>query len=110
MTIQSEREPTTQEVQNPMMKSQGLSVKGELKELCQACHPSSIVPPKIAGIANKKENWRALSLDQPSIRAAEIVVPLLEMPGKMAMAWKRPMVKASPHLLARSWDCRGKRT
>ena len=40
--------------------------------------------PKESGINNKKENFAAFSLSIPANRAAEIVVPLLETPGKSA--------------------------
>ena len=35
------------------------------------------------------------SLDQPSNRAAEIVTPLLDMPGRIANAWNKPMINGS---------------
>ena len=40
----------------------------------------------MAGIPKRKENLAASSLFQPDTRAVEIVIPDLEMPGKMAKA------------------------
>ena len=40
----------------------------------------------MAGIPKRKENLAASSLFQPDTRAVEIVIPDLEMPGKIAKA------------------------
>src|SRR5690606_35015017 len=48
---------------------------------------------KIKGTTIKKEKRADLDLSTPSSTAAEIVAPLLEMPGKRATAWARPMTK-----------------
>ena len=56
---------------------------------------STIAARVIAGIPNRKENFAASALSQPDIKAVEIVMPDLEIPGKIANAWKRPIKKLS---------------
>ena len=46
----------------------------------------TIIAPKIAGIASKKENFAASLFETPEINAAEIVIPEREMPGMIAQA------------------------
>lgn len=46
--------------------------------------------PKIAGIESKKENSPAVSLLIFAKREAEIVIPLLEIPGKVPSPWANP--------------------
>ena len=50
-----------------------------------------IVAPKIAGIANIKENFAASLLETPSRSANEIVMPERDMPGIIAKAWDMPI-------------------
>ena len=47
---------------------------------------STIAAKVMAGIPKRKENLAASSLFQPDIKAVEIVIPDLEIPGKMAKA------------------------
>ena len=47
---------------------------------------STIAAIEMAGIPKRKENLAASSLSQPDTRAVEIVIPDLEMPGKIAKA------------------------
>ena len=47
---------------------------------------STIPEREIAGIPKRKENFAASPLSHPEIRAVEIVMPDLEMPGKIAKA------------------------
>ena len=47
---------------------------------------STIAAIEMAGIPKRKENLAASLLSQPDKRAAEIVIPDLETPGKMAKA------------------------
>ena len=56
---------------------------------------SPIAAKEIAGIPRIKENFAALPLSQPDIKAVEIVTPDLETPGKIANAWERPIKKLS---------------
>ena len=56
---------------------------------------STIAAKEMAGIPKRKENLAASSLSQPDTRAVEIVIPDLEMPGKIAKAWERPIRKLS---------------
>ncbi|MCL5019521.1 MAG: hypothetical protein M1426_03445 [Patescibacteria group bacterium] len=50
-----------------------------------------ITAPKIAGIESKNENLKAFILSIPSISPVEIVAPLLEMPGIIAIPWAMPI-------------------
>ena len=50
--------------------------------------------PLITGIANKNENLAASLGKKPRIRAMLIVIPLLETPGIIAIAWAQPIKKA----------------
>ena len=59
---------------------------------------STIAASEIAGMPKRKENLAASPLSQPDIRAVEIVTPDLEMPGKTANAWERPIKKLSENL------------
>lgn len=65
-----------------------------------AASGSAQTPPRIAGMARRKENWIALSFDQPKSFAAEIVAPLLEIPGRIATAWNIPIPIESRHFLS----------
>ena len=56
---------------------------------------STIAAKEMAGIPKRKENLAASSLSQPDTRAVEIVIPDLEIPGKIAKAWERPIRKLS---------------
>ena len=47
---------------------------------------SAIAAKEMAGIPKRKENLAASPLSQPDTRAVEIVIPDLEMPGKIAKA------------------------
>ena len=47
---------------------------------------STIAAIEIAGIPKIKENFAASTLYQPDIKAVEIVMPDLEIPGKIANA------------------------
>ena len=47
---------------------------------------STIAASEIAGMPKRKENIAASPLSQPDIRAVEIVIPDLEIPGKIANA------------------------
>ena len=55
---------------------------------------SFAILPKINGTTIKKENRAALVLSIPSSTAVDMVAPLLEIPGKIAIAWARPTKKA----------------
>ena len=59
---------------------------------------STIAASEIAGIPKRKENLAASPFSQPDIRAVEIVTPDLEIPGKIANAWERPIEKLSENL------------
>jgi len=48
----------------------------------------------MAGIEIRKENLNAFSLFNPSSRAVDIVIPLLESPGKIAKPWVAPTMRA----------------
>ena len=50
--------------------------------------------PEIAGIANKKENLAAFLPDIPKANAVQIVIPDLEIPGKIATACVIPIKNA----------------
>ena len=50
--------------------------------------------PKIAGIANWKENLKASFAPTPKNKAVEIVIPDLDIPGITAMHCARPIIKA----------------
>ena len=50
--------------------------------------------PNEAGINKQKEKLNAFRGDKPSKRAEKIVKPDRETPGRMAMAWKIPIMKA----------------
>ena len=55
---------------------------------------SKIKEPKITGIEIRKENFTASSLFIPKILEVEIVIPDLEIPGKIANAWPKPVTSA----------------
>ena len=59
---------------------------------------STIAASEIAGMPKRKENLAASPLSQPDIRAVEIVTPDLEIPGRIANAWERPIKKLSENL------------
>ena len=52
------------------------------------------MPPTIAGIANRNENSAAFFGDIPSIIPVVIVTPERLMPGSIANACEKPMIKA----------------
>ena len=56
---------------------------------------STIAAIEIAGMPKIKENLAASTLSQPVTKAVEIVMPDLEMPGKIANAWETPIKKLS---------------
>ena len=51
-----------------------------------------MVAPQIAGIASIKENFAASTFLIPSKSAMDIVIPDREIPGKIASAWKIPII------------------
>ena len=53
----------------------------------------------MAGRPKRKENFAASPLSHPVTKQVEIVTPDLEMPGKIAKAWVRPIKK----LFERLW-------
>ncbi len=55
---------------------------------------STVVAPKMAGIASRKLNSTAHLRFRPRSSAVQIVEPEREMPGIMATAWARPMTEA----------------
>lgn len=63
----------------------------------------------MAGMASKKENRMASSRSHPSIRAADIVAPLLDIPGKIAPAWTQPIANESLQMRSEGDDFKGKR-
>ncbi len=50
--------------------------------------------PKIIGMERRKENLTHSSLFIPNNLAVDIVTPDLETPGKIAIAWPMPTIKA----------------
>ena len=52
---------------------------------------SKIVAPRTIGIANKNENFIASSFFKPENKPAEIVEPLLEIPGRSAKICVKPI-------------------
>ena len=48
----------------------------------------------MVGMTSRKEKVIAVGMDHPSMRAADMVEPLRDTPGKSARAWKEPMVRA----------------
>ena len=69
-------------VVRPIIRGAKLNEDNSLKEKMN----STIEASEIAGIPKKKENFTASILSQPDIRAAEMVTPDLETPGKIANA------------------------
>ena len=59
---------------------------------------SKTAAKEMAGMPKRKENLAASPLSQPDTRAVEIVIPDLEMPGKIAKACERPISKLSEQL------------
>ena len=51
---------------------------------------SKSAEPKITGIDIMKENLTAKALSNPARNAPVTVLPLLDIPGRMANPWKRP--------------------
>jgi len=62
---------------------------------------SMIKAPTIAGIDNKNEYLAEFSRLIPNNSATDMVEPDLETPGKIAIPWTRPMVKACPAFIRR---------
>lgn len=54
---------------------------------------SEIKAPNDKGIKSKNENFALSSLSIPKNNADEIVIPLLEIPGKRANIWDKPIIK-----------------
>ena len=52
------------------------------------------MPPSIAGIANRNENSAAVFGDTPSIIPVVMVTPERLMPGSIAKACEKPIIKA----------------
>ena len=83
-----ERKPMMNELNKPASATGALT-----------CRPLSISnnisnpATKITGMANKKENLVDSLALRPRKRAQLIVMPLLEIPGIIANAWARPIVK-----------------
>tara|TARA_B100001250_G_C19215853_1_gene535712 strand:- start:55 stop:321 length:267 start_codon:yes stop_codon:yes gene_type:complete len=83
-----ERKPTINELNKPAsatdaLTSRALSISNNISK------PA----PKITGMANKKENLADSLALRPRRRAQLIVMPLLEIPGIIANAWARPIIK-----------------
>ena len=78
-------------VKSPKIRGKKLNEWNSSKEETN----STIAAIEIAGMPKIKENLAASSLSQPDTRAVEIVIPDLEMPGKIAKAWERPIRKLS---------------
>ena len=55
---------------------------------------SKITLPKIKGITIKKLNLAAFSLSIPNKTDVDIVAPEREIPGSIAIAWDKPIIKA----------------
>lgn len=55
---------------------------------------SKTIAPAEAGIKRLKEKLKALRGERPKRRAAKIVQPERETPGKMARAWNIPITNA----------------
>src|SRR5579883_366238 len=85
--------PATNDAPNP--------IKQEEREIgnCVVCKEAlrrvSALPPRIVGMAKRKENRTASSAFQPRIRAQDIVEALREIPGMSAADCKTPMQSAS---------------
>jgi len=75
---------------NPATK---VKIKGKIK-LGEKVTVSILrtLAPRIAGIANRKENLIAFSFFTPKSIAVEVVEPDLEIPGITAMAWANPTI------------------
>ena len=69
-------------VMRPIKRGKKPNEKNSLKEETN----STIAARKIAGIPKRKENFAASLLSHPEIKAVEIVIPDLEIPGKIANA------------------------
>lgn len=63
-------------------------------ELNERFSKSKIRAPKEAGINREKEKLKAVMGDKPSNNPAKMVEPAREIPGRMAKAWNRPIIKA----------------
>lgn len=55
---------------------------------------SSRAAPRVAGSARRKENFAESSLDIPDKSPAVMVIPDLDIPGTMAIAWAMPVTRA----------------
>ena len=55
---------------------------------------SKRMAPKEAGIKRQKEKLKALIEESPKRRPEKIVKPERETPGRIAIAWKIPIIKA----------------
>lgn len=52
------------------------------------------IAPKETGMNIEKEKLKAFMGDSPKNKAAKIVKPDLEIAGRIAKAWKQPIIKA----------------
>ena len=89
-----ENNEDTNVVVSPKTKGKNLNEGNSSKEEMN----STIAAIEIAGMPKIKENFAASTLSQPDTKAVEIVMPDLEMPGKIAKAWERPIKKLSEYL------------
>ena len=78
-------------VVRPIIRGKKLKDENLLKEEMN----STIAARQIAGIPKRKENFAASVLSHPVMSAVEIVIPDLEIPGKIAKAWEKPIKKVS---------------
>ena len=86
--IHSEQYPTINDVRKPTIgKLNSLPNERILINL-------TIDDPKIAGIANWKENLKASFGSTPKYSAVEIVIPDLDIPGMTAIHCAKPIIKA----------------
>ena len=56
---------------------------------------SFAILPKIRGTTIRKEKRAASDLSSPKMTEVEMVAPLLDIPGRIAIAWAIPIRKAS---------------
>ena len=77
------------------MKNETNRVINGIFEIALGCFINSrLNAPIIRGISIKNENLTALSFSIPKNKLAEIVMPLLEMPGSKASTCINPIAKA----------------
>ncbi len=68
------------------MKPNNREIRSKFSKLKPLSNNDLIILPKIIGITIIKENLAAFSLSIPIIIAEAIVAPLLDIPGKIAIA------------------------